>query len=82
MKENGFHGAPDLVVEMLSPSTAKYDREDKMRVYARAGVKEYWLVNPQTHGVQGYRLGEGGFEALPPAAGVLESALLGGSFRF
>ena len=82
MKENGFHGAPDLVVEMLSLSTAKFDREDKMRVYARTGVKEYWLVDPQTREVQGYRLARGIFEAFPVAEGVLFSALLGARFEF
>lgn len=82
MRENGFHGAPDLVVEMLSPSTAKYDRKDKMRVYSRTGVKEYWLVNPKTRLVQGYRLVKGGFNPFPPAEGVLSSALLGEAFNF
>lgn len=39
------HGAPDLVVEVLSPSTSRYDRTKKRRVYSKAGVRELWLVD-------------------------------------
>jgi Uma2 family endonuclease len=39
-------GAPDLVVEVSSPSTIGYDRREKQDMYARAGVAEYWLVHP------------------------------------
>ncbi len=44
-KKDGIHGAPDLVVEVLSPSTAHNDRFRKKEVYAKAGVKEYWIVD-------------------------------------
>lgn len=40
-------GAPDLVIEVLSPSTAAFDRETKLQVYARAGVPELWYVDPR-----------------------------------
>lgn len=45
IKEDAIYGAPDLVVEVLSPSTAKNDRGKKKDAYERAGVKEYWLVD-------------------------------------
>ncbi len=45
--EANVQGAPDLVVEILSPATAKYDREYKMTLYSRHGVREYWLVDPE-----------------------------------
>ena len=49
-------GAPDLVVEILSPSTANKDRGIKRKLYGRHGVTEYWLVDPVAETVQIYRL--------------------------
>ena len=45
--EENVQGAPDLVVEIRSPSTARYDWTVKRELYARHGVKEYWLVDPE-----------------------------------
>ena len=45
--EDNVQGAPDLVVEIRSPSTARYDWTVKRELYARHGVKEYWLVDPE-----------------------------------
>lgn len=56
IRNDGVHGAPDLVVEVLSPSTMKNDRARKAEVYARYGVKEYWLVNPIDKTVEVYLL--------------------------
>ncbi len=46
MKRTHIEGAPTLVVEIQSPSTASFDRVRKMRLYARSGVKEVWLITP------------------------------------
>ena len=54
LKEDGVHGAPDLVIEVLSPSTAQLDKKAKRRVYAQAGVKELWLVDPLLSQIQRY----------------------------
>jgi len=55
-----FTGAPDLVVEVLSPSTARTDRLVKFSAYERAGVLEYWLVDPRTHSIEVYSLSADG----------------------
>lgn len=53
-------GPPDLVVEVLSPSTRKLDRELKLEVYARFGIPEYWIVDPLAETLEVYRLEEPG----------------------
>lgn len=60
--DNGVFGAPDLVVEVLSPSTRKHDRGAKMRHYATAGVREYWIVDPLAESVEVYKNHGGIFE--------------------
>ena len=56
---NGVHGAPDLVVEVLSPSTAKKDRGYKKAAYESSGVPEYWIVNPADKSIEVYLLEDG-----------------------
>ena len=61
VKDKGIVGAPDLVVEVLSPGTAKNDRGHKKDVYERYGVREYWLVDPSNFTVEQYVLEDGKF---------------------
>lgn len=56
IKRSKIVGAPDLVVEIISPSTAKIDRLDKRLAYQRAGVKEYWIVDPANQIIEVYLL--------------------------
>ena len=64
VKDDGIYGAPDLVVEVLSPSTGRYDRKHKKDVYERYGVREYWIVDPSARSVEQYVLENGRFVLL------------------
>ncbi len=59
--DDNIRGAPDLLVEILSPSTAERDRTIKRDLYARHGVREYWLVDPHAKSVTVLMLGENRF---------------------
>lgn len=65
LDEKGCSGAPDLVVEILSPHTAAKDMKIKLALYERAGVKEYWLVQPVDKTVMVFSLNENGEYAKP-----------------
>ena len=54
--DQGVTGAPDLVVEVLSPKTSKYDLGPKREVYARSGVSELWVIDPESRKLSSYYL--------------------------
>lgn len=56
----GCIGVPDLVIEILSPGNSRTEMKDKFELYEEAGVREYWMVHPEEHSVQIYRLNENG----------------------
>ena len=60
----GCKGAPDLIIEVLSPSTQCHDRLTKYNLYERAGVKEYWIVSPDERTVQVRVLTDGRYRVL------------------
>jgi Uma2 family endonuclease len=60
VKKDGIEGAPDLIIEVLSPSTADVDRDDKRHKYEDAGVREYWIVSPHERTVETFVLDERG----------------------
>ncbi|MGO8818915.1 MAG: Uma2 family endonuclease [Terriglobia bacterium] len=60
--EKNIQGAPDLVVEVLSDSTARIDRTTKLKLYARNGVAEYWVIDPEVYAAEIYRQVPGGYE--------------------
>jgi Uma2 family endonuclease len=71
-------GAPDLAVEVLSPSTRDYDRREKARVYARAGILEYWVIDPEMRLIEVFALQGDGYSLLPLVQGRAVSQVLPG----
>ena len=59
LDSHGCKGAPDLVVEVLSPSTHRHDRLVKLDLYQRAGVREYWIISPEEKTAQVFLLQNG-----------------------
>ena len=57
----GCKGAPDMVIEVLSPSSLRHDRLVKLGLYQRAGVREYWIVSPEAQTVEVFLLEDGRF---------------------
>jgi Uma2 family endonuclease len=85
LDEAGARGAPDMVVEILSPSTSYKDQTHKLALYERHGVREYWIVNGEARWVMVYRMGSDNRYGKPDyyRAGqegeVIASTVLGGA---
>lgn len=75
-----FEGAPDLVVEVISPSSVRMDRVVKFTAYEAAGVPEYWIVNPHARTVEVFTLSSGEYALLGEYTNeeVIQSAVLAG----
>ncbi|MGH9399816.1 MAG: Uma2 family endonuclease [Thermoanaerobaculia bacterium] len=69
------NGAPDLVVEVLSPGNADFDRQTKRRVYAAAGVPEVWYIDPRDDTFEVLRLSGGAYETAHRLSGDARLAL-------
>lgn len=76
IKERGVFGAPDLIVEILSPETWRYDKEDKKDEYERSGVKEYWMVDPLSKETEGFILFNNEYKPLQTEKGKISFHLL------
>jgi len=61
MTQRGIEGAPDLIGEILSPGNSERDRQTKARLYAQAGVREYWIVSPEAKIIEVLVLRDGGY---------------------
>jgi Uma2 family endonuclease len=75
---SGMRGAPDLVVEILSPSTRAIDEVKKVALYATHGVQEYWIVDPEYKSVTAHHLREERYEVIRPGQTPVRSELLDG----
>jgi len=59
----GCKGAPDFIIEVLSPSSLRHDRLTKYNLYQRAGVREYWIADPESRTIQTFVLEDGHYAA-------------------
>jgi Uma2 family endonuclease len=74
LDERGCNGAPDLIIEILSPGNSSTEMRDKFELYQEASVLEYWIVNPSEKMIQVFQLNEQGrYIGLPP---VVEGDIL------
>jgi Uma2 family endonuclease len=77
-----FHGVPDIIVEILSPGNKEYDLVKKKELYERFGVKEYWIVDPQTKIALGYFLENSQYISLGEVPNSLPLKLVGNTISF
>jgi Uma2 family endonuclease len=79
LKHTFLDGPADGVIEIISPESLRRDRGDKFAEYERAGVKEYWLLDPDRRSAEFYELGADGLYHLPPLIdGVFRSQVISG----
>lgn len=79
-RANYIDGPADLVVEIVSPESERRDRVEKRAEYERAGIEEYWILDPAGRGATFLRLGPEGryLEVSPDADGIYRSPVIGG----
>jgi Uma2 family endonuclease len=77
LDDRGARGAPDLVIEILSPSTTRKDMKVKFDLYEHRGVREYWIVDPSGGTVMIFRLGADGRYGRPQVYTDEDSAPVG-----
>ena len=82
LKKDGIHGAPDLVIEVLSPGTKNFDLVKKKKVYEQSGVKEYWVIDPETKAAIGFQRIKERFKEFRNEKGKMNSSLLNQTFKF
>ncbi len=78
LRGGGCEGAPDLVVEVLSPENKKYDLFEKLGIYSKYGVREYWIVDPEQESILIYALEEGILPEVAPFSRKVSSRTVKG----
>lgn len=78
--EHGIEGAPDLIVEVLSPSSYKRDKKEKFELYKQFGVSEYWIIDPYYKSIEIYNLENSNYKLQFEASesGIVSSKVLEG----
>ncbi len=82
IKKKRLVGSPDLIVEVLSPSTSHLDLDEKKFVYERYGVQEYFIVDPNSKSVISFYLVDGEYEEQENTNGRIKSVLLNTEINF
>jgi Uma2 family endonuclease len=82
IKEDAVHGIPDLLIEVLSRGNASHDLIRKKDIYQKFGVKEYWIVNPDTKESTGFSLQNGIYIESGRFIGKIKSIVLNQEFSF
>jgi len=80
LKENHLEGPPDLIMEIVSPESESRDWREKYLEYQRAGVLEYWIIDPTSRRVEAYTLSGGKYVAFVEQEGTLPSAAIPGFY--
>ena len=75
LDDRGCLGAPDLIIEIVSPKNSKRDIKDKFEIYQEHGIREYWIVNPNDENVSVFVLDEDGKYQLKAKHYLLSSHL-------
>jgi Uma2 family endonuclease len=82
VQRNGIHGIPDVLIEILSPGNSSHDSKTKKDMYEEFGVKEYWIVNPETKEAVGYVLNNEVYVECGRFTGEIQSPLFDHTIRF
>ena len=82
IKSRGLFGAPDLIVEILSPATTHLDFDEKKLIYEKYGVQEYFIVEPNSKSVTSFLLKNKKYEEQKKTKGIIKSILLNTEIRF
>jgi Uma2 family endonuclease len=82
LRKDAIHGVPDLLVEVLSPGNKDHDLIKKKNLYEKFGVKELWIIDPETKEAIGYSLEANKYREFFKSSGTLQSLLLNASFKF
>ncbi|KXK54858.1 MAG: Uma2 family endonuclease [Chlorobi bacterium] len=80
VQKRGVFGAPDIVIEIVSPGSVQADRYRKKDIYQEHGVREYWIIDPRNKSIEIFALTERGYElhSIAEESGIVESIVLAG----